>query len=154
MYVCLCSTAPCWSSTVFLNQEHLQAAWLPRSSVSWSYTNLLSLLSSDRKVASHSQGGETRPNREVIARCRLWVGIDVYRASSYKRGMCVEFWRDRAANVYLASVNWCIFHILSSRQPNMVSLKNQCQTLVLRLVCTCPWHHAIYWPGRTYAQPN
>ncbi len=70
-------------------------------------------------------------------------------------------WRDRAAGVCLASMNWCIFHINQlplSRRPNRAwsesELTNQCQTLVLRLTCTCPWHHAIYWPGRTYVQPN
>ncbi len=34
------------------------------------------------------------------------------------------------------------------------SLKNQYQILKLRLTWTCPWHHAIYWPRRTYAQLN
>ncbi len=34
-----------------------------------------------------------------------------YSAYSYKRGACVGFWRDRAASVCLASVNWCILHV-------------------------------------------
>ncbi len=100
MYVCLCSTAPRWSSTMFLNRERLQAAWLPRGSLSWSWTSLLSLLSSDRKVACRSQGGETWPSRGAIVRSKA------YSASSYKRSTCscVGFWsyRDRAANVCLA----------------------------------------------------
>ncbi len=33
MYVCLCSTAQRWSSTTFVDQEHLQVAWLPRRSL-------------------------------------------------------------------------------------------------------------------------
>ncbi len=41
-------------------------------------------------------------------------GSKAYSAYSYKRGTCVGFWRDRAVNVCLASVN-------------------QCQVLVLRL---------------------
>ncbi len=43
--------------------------------------------------------------------------------SSYKLSTCVGLWRDRAANVCMASMNWCIFHINqlpSSRRPKMV----------------------------------
>ncbi len=86
MYVCLCSTAPRWSCATFLNQECLQAAWLPRSNLSWSCTSLLSLLSSDRKVVCRSRGGETRPNRRAIDGCRLRVRSKAYSASSHKRG--------------------------------------------------------------------
>ncbi len=154
MYVCLCSTAPRWSSTTFLNRERLQAAWLPRGSLSWSCTSLLSLLSSDRKVAARSLDEETRPNRGAIDGCRLRVRSEAYSAYSYKRGMCVGFWRDSVANVCLASVNWCIVHVNqlpSCRRPNMAWSGSEFQesmTLVLRL------HHAIYCYKRTYAQPN
>ncbi len=133
-----------------------QVAWLPRGSLSWSCTSLLSLLSSDRKVACRSQGGETRPNRQAIDGCRLRVRSKAY---SHKRGACVGFRRDRAANVCLASVYWCIFHInqLATEYRLLngktwrglgASLMNQCQTLALRL------HHAICCYKRTYAQPN
>ncbi len=121
MYVCLCSTAPHWVCTTFLNRECLQAAWLPRGSLSWSCTSLLSLLSSDKKVAARSLGGETRTNRGAIDGCRLQVRSKAYSAYSYKRGTCVGFWRDCAAIVCLASVNWCIFHVKqlpSTRRPN------------------------------------
>ncbi len=114
-----------------------------------------SVLSSDRKVAARSQGGETRPNRGAIDRCHLQISSKAYSSSSYKCGACVGFWRHRTATVCLASVNWCIFHVkqlLSSRRPRWhslgASLKNQCQTLALRL------HHAIYCYKCTYAQLN
>ncbi len=66
----------------------------------------LSWLSSDRKVACRSHGGETRPNRGAIDgyRLRLRVRNKAYSASSYKRDMCVGFWRDSAATVCLASM--------------------------------------------------
>ncbi len=70
-----------------------------------SQLTLLSLLSSDRKVAVHSQGGETRPNRGAIDGCCLRVRSKAYSAYSYKRSTSVGFWRDRAANVCLAGVN-------------------------------------------------
>ncbi len=111
VYVCLCSTSPCWSSTTFLNRECLQTAWLPRGGLLWSCTSLLSLPSSDRKVACHSLGGETRPNWVAIDGCRLRVCSKAYSAYSYKRGACVGFRRDHVANECLASVNWCIFHV-------------------------------------------
>ncbi len=85
-------------------------------------------MSSDRKVACHSQGGETRPNREAIDGCRVRVGSKAYSASNYKHGTCIGFWRDRADNVCLASVNSCIFHVNqlpSSRRPNMAWSGNE-----------------------------
>ncbi len=82
----------------------------------------------------------------------LWVekygpGLDgcrlrVRSMSSYERGTCIRFWRDRAANVCLASVNSaCILHIIFINQLSSgqtwrslgASLKNRCQTLVLSL---------------------
>ncbi len=121
MYVCAL-VFNCWSSTTFLNQERLQVAWQPRGSLSWSCTSLLSLLSFDRRVAARSQGWETRPSRGAIDGCHFRVRSKAYGASSYTRGVCVTFWRDRAANVCLASVNWCIFHVnqlSSSKWSNM-----------------------------------
>ncbi len=41
----------------------------------------------------------------AIAWCHLRVRSKAYSASSHKRGAFVGFWRDRAANVCLASVN-------------------------------------------------
>ncbi len=60
---------------------------------------------SDRKVAAHSQGGETQPNQGTNDGCRLRVRRKAYSTSSYKRGTFVGLWRDRVANVCLASVN-------------------------------------------------
>ncbi len=81
-----------------------------------------------RKVACCSQSVETRHNRRAIDGCRLRVRSKAYSASSHKRGVCVGFWRDRAANVCLASVYWCIFHVNqlpSSRRPNMALAGNE-----------------------------
>ncbi len=93
-----------------------------------SCTSLLLLLSSHRKVAFCSQGVETRHNRRAIDGCRLRVRSKAYSASSDKHGVCVWFWRDCAAKVCLASVNWCIFHVNqlpSSRRPNMAWPENE-----------------------------
>ncbi len=118
---------------------------------------LLSLLSSNRKVACRSQGGETRPNRGAIDGCCLRVRSKAYSASSHKRCTCVGGWRDCAATVCLASVNSCINQLPSSRRPNMAwpgsdfegSMPNTRTQTNMHLS-----HHAIYWPGRTYAQLN
>ncbi len=150
MYVCLCSTALHWLSTTFLDRECLQAAGLPHGSLSWSCTSLLSLLSSDRKVACRSLGGETRPNRGDIDECHLRVGSTTYSMNSYKRGMCVGFWRGHAANVCLASVNWCIFHINqlpSSGRPNKAWSGNSFEDTHTQTTS----HNLLL---RTYAQSN
>ncbi len=95
MYACVFAfNCTALMSTTFLNRECLQADWLPRSNLSWSCTRLLSLLSSNMKGACQSQGGQTRPNRGAINGCRLWVCSKTYSASSYKRSMCVVFWRE------------------------------------------------------------
>ncbi len=66
MYVCMCVfvfNCPITDRLLFLNQKRLQAAW-PCTTLWW-------LLSSNRKVASCSQGRETLPGWAAIARSRL-----------------------------------------------------------------------------------
>ncbi len=67
---------------------------------------------------------KTWPNGGAIDGCCLRVGSNAKSAYSYKCDTCTcaRFWRDRAANVCLASVNWYILHINqlpSSTRPNL-----------------------------------
>ncbi len=64
--------------------------------------------------------GEIRPNRGVIDECHLRVHSKVYSAYSYKRGMCVGFWRImQLMCVWLvwtdASSTWTSYRLLDSQ---------------------------------------